>query len=525
MRKMILSNSQERAYRYITENLENDRIILLHGSAGTGKTTLTKKISSFFKHLSTCAIAPTHKSKQVIEYMLNENKIIPTQVFTVASALNKIKEHSYIGSQLYTNSNVKKLSLFSFFIIDEVSMIEDSDLRLLITYFRSNNKMALIIGDSNQIPCPSAKYLVEDQHVEKADSFIFTNVNIKKIELTDIVRQSEESNIIKIATFIKDNLKDDLYLKDVEKYITYVDLSSIYSLFSSFYDSTSINSIKIISYTNQSVKTHNLEVRKFMNRTNKFVKNEMLMGYSNLGYPELIIENGRDYIVSELSITNNYSIFPYGELSGYLISLKDNYNTVSNNLFFIDVDENYNFMNALVLLAEKVNRVGSTKLDYANYMKIKNKVVFIDDIYKYNNKIYTDTTFKEKHPLLFTCINDIYDIITKKEFASPLFDKFNSIYPSVIEERLKDNKLIGNSEVFADKFKIINKDIYYGYAITAHKSQGSTYDNVIVDELDFQKIFNRMNYKYNKLELRIKEKNQLRYVAFTRAKECVFVPM
>jgi len=62
-----------------------------------------------------------------------------------------------------------------------------------------------------------------------------------------------------------------------------------------------------------------------------------------------------------------------------------------------------------------------------------------------------------------------------------------------------------------------------GYAITAHKSQGSTYTNVLVDEPDFNKIQNRMNYKYNKLEYRIREKNQLRYVAYTRAKNNLYV--
>jgi len=44
-----------------------------------------------------------------------------------------------------------------------------------------------------------------------------------------------------------------------------------------------------------------------------------------------------------------------------------------------------------------------------------------------------------------------------------------------------------------------------------------------VDEPDFQKIANRWNYKYNKLETRVKEKNQLRYVAYTRAKTGLYI--
>ena len=64
---------------------------------------------------------------------------------------------------------------------------------------------------------------------------------------------------------------------------------------------------------------------------------------------------------------------------------------------------------------------------------------------------------------------------------------------------------------------IVEKDIYYGYAITCHKSQGSTYDNVYVDEEDFKKIVCRWNYKFKVLENRTKEYNQLKYVAYTRA--------
>jgi len=54
-----------------------------------------------------CAIAPTHKSKKVIKNILNQNTIIPISAFTVASALGKIKEHSYVGTKLYSNSNIK----------------------------------------------------------------------------------------------------------------------------------------------------------------------------------------------------------------------------------------------------------------------------------------------------------------------------------------------------------------------------------------------------------------------------------
>lgn len=65
-----LSESQKSAFDYIIENLPIKKVILLEGSAGTGKTTLTKYICNYYnekKNTMVCAIAPTHKSKKVIK--------------------------------------------------------------------------------------------------------------------------------------------------------------------------------------------------------------------------------------------------------------------------------------------------------------------------------------------------------------------------------------------------------------------------------------------------------------------------
>ena len=83
--------------------------------------------------------------------------------------------------------------------------------------------------------------------------------------------------------------------------------------------------------------------------------------------------------------------------------------------------------------------------------------------------------------------------------------------------RIDDNKPFSDGEILADSFMVCEKDVFYGYAITAHKSQGSTYLNSYVDNNDFNKISNRWNYKFRMIENRFKERNQLLYVAYTRA--------
>jgi energy-coupling factor transporter ATP-binding protein EcfA2 len=538
MNSIELTKSQQNAFDYIIGNLPKDKVILLQGSAGTGKTTLTKYICNYYKQqkgMQVCAIAPTHKSKKVIERILNQNTIIPITAFTVASALGKIKEHSYVGTKIFTNSNIKKLSSYNLFIIDEVSMISDVDLKIIIDYVTKVGKQSLIIGDSNQIPCPSAKYVLREYGqsimIEKADSFIFDDTSpYNKLNLTDIVRQASDSPIIQLATFLRDNLLIDLPFKTIVESVNFTSTNIItypdtYHTFMRHFQKDNINSCRIIAYTNSAVKTHNLEVRYALQYQDEFVVGELLTGNTNVGWPDLIICNGEDYFITKIQFTTAYSIGKFSRLSGKFIDLIIPDTKIKvKNLFFINIhcENNYAFINRLIELAEKINELNSTKTDYRNYMELKNCVIFTDDIYKFEGRIFTETTFKETHALLFVNINEIIvDGVIKQ---SLLAKKINTTYSDIIEKRISDTlKPLGESETFADKYKVIEKDIYYGYSITAHKSQGSTYTTAIVDEPDFQRINNRWNHKYNKLESRVKEKNQLRYVAYTRSKTNLYI--
>jgi ATP-dependent exoDNAse (exonuclease V) alpha subunit len=54
-------------------------------------------------------------------------------------------------------------------------------------------------------------------------------------------------------------------------------------------------------------------------------------------------------------------------------------------------------------------------------------------------------------------------------------------------------------------------NVMHNYAITAHKAQGSTYENVILIEEDLDR---------NK---KIVERNRIKYTAYTRAKNKLFI--
>ena len=89
-------------------------------------------------------------------------------------------------------------------------------------------------------------------------------------------------------------------------------------------------------------------------------------------------------------------------------------------------------------------------------------------------------------------------------------------YGEIITERIQDDKPISGTEQICDKFCVIEKDIDYGICITSHKSQGSSFKTVFIDESDFDKLQDSWSYDLDCKINAIKEKNQLKYVAFTR---------
>jgi ATP-dependent exoDNAse (exonuclease V) alpha subunit len=54
-------------------------------------------------------------------------------------------------------------------------------------------------------------------------------------------------------------------------------------------------------------------------------------------------------------------------------------------------------------------------------------------------------------------------------------------------------------------------DVIYGYSITCHKSQGSTYTNAFVLEDDID------------MNLNVVERNRIKYTAYTRASKKLYV--
>ena len=458
-----------------------------------------------------CICAPTHKAKHILSNIINKNGtilIIPIEVITLASLLCKIRQNSYIGVKNFESSSNDKLFKYKIFILDEVSMVNDKDLKLLIDFVINRNCKLIMIGDTNQLPSPSQElYINDNNELVKKDSDAFTSKTWRKLELKTNIRQNERLSAISKL------LLDDINIKDIETEELYIeDYISKYIYEYSITNNKS--NIKILTYTNAKVTEHNNKIRESMNFIDKFNVNEILIGYNNVGN---IVENSKEYIIMSVGYIRNYKIGTLFTLCGHLVRTND------NEMFIIDIynsDGNYQFLCELIRLADLVNTKNSTKKDFSNYFNLRNNVIFNEDIYKFKDEILPLDRFKDKHPLLFTKIEYI-----NVSNNNSLVNKINTIYgEQLINDRLSDNKPIIDNETLADKFKVIEKDIDYGYAITIHKSQGSTYKTVFIDIKDFNSIdSNKFNYKFNMNETKSKELKQLKYVAFTRASDNIYL--
>ena len=198
----MLNADQENALNGIMRFIETpvetfaDCTTLIFGSAGSGKSFLTRYIADELRKkrkkeadyrssrdYSIAGVAPTHKARKVLDRFLNSQKgnspfanvsnpIASIKTMTVASLLNKMREHHYIGVDHYASTG-SKINLYDIFIVDEASMINDEDVKSMINYTFTYKKKMIFVGDKYQIPNPTQAFICRDGHAYKGDSIIF----------------------------------------------------------------------------------------------------------------------------------------------------------------------------------------------------------------------------------------------------------------------------------------------------------------------------------------------------------------
>ena len=436
----------------------------LEGYAGTGKTTISKKIiddikSGFTENETLIVSAPTHRAKSVIQKATNEKAITLHQLlglkpnFDLDNFDPKNLQFTSGGALPPINNETLKLV-----VVDEASMINKALYKYLIEKAKANNVKILFMGDRAQLP-PIGETLSE----------VFKNPNNAK--LTWVQRTEGDNPLMGVFTKIRNRISEEESKSTKDGSLPYNPVTMINqngegitflnswneklkSIFSSDNFKNDSNFAKVIVWRNDRADKWNDIIRKVVwpNAEDIVVVGETLTGYTG-GKNE--VENSRDYKIKEVKRIEVLK----EDLNDKQISIKV--------LELTHYDEE--------LKQDKIIQI----LDHDDPNTLAWYKAKASDIFK---KIYSTPVGKQRNLLW-------------RRLYYPFEQEFLL---------LKSIKLNNNQS--------INKHLGYPYASTAHKAQGATYENTFIDEVDIK--FKNTNYE---------ERNKMLYTAMSRTSGNAYV--
>lgn len=457
--------------KHATGNIPNEdnpkheqpwRMYVLKGYAGTGKTYMFSKIQNWMLYAKKFKIAvscPTNKAVQICRDMCEVAD--PKLTFATIHSLLGLKESRDDYGRLSFKPdpmNPPSLDAYDVLIIDETSMLEDS-LFIMIEEFVENGLRLIFVGDPAQIP-----------PINRIDCIPFlrgkqNQYKMKEGVLTTIMRQAAGNPILEFATAIREQRKNNTFEYNYKTNIVNGggiilidkdDKDTIYRICETYF----VNDIfpnypdfmKVIAWRNVAVNAINKKVRSFIYK-------DFITEFTPV-LPALMPEE--KMIVDE----------PIKDPTGLYILL------TTNSEFVV---KNYK-------VAETRYR-GKVK----DHIVVDESFLYYDTLIEYsNNKGKATTRIMVIHE---DSLNNYNVALDSLKIYAQRMGKW---------DRIDAWKAFYKLHNFFAKIK-------YNYAITAHKAQGSTFENVMMLEWDM--------YENKKAE----ERNRIRYVAATRARKYLFI--
>ena len=185
-------------------------VMILRGSAGTGKTTLSGAIVRTLKEIrqKVMLLAPTGRAAKV--FSLNSG----SPAYTIHRRIYREKSFSGVEGQFNLNDNLYTDTLF---MVDEASMIAKMELGemsfgrgcllddLVHFVYQGRNDRLLLIGDKAQLP-PVGEEESPALHAAMLEGY---GLKVYECDLNEVLRQSEESGILYNATMIRQMITHD----------------------------------------------------------------------------------------------------------------------------------------------------------------------------------------------------------------------------------------------------------------------------------------------------------------------------
>lgn len=267
-----LNVGQKHAFNRIVEILKTPgKHVTLSGSAGTGKTTLTKII---LNHLRTCGVtgvmlaAPTHQAKKVL------SKLAGMEANTIHSLL-RINPTTYEDVSLFEQSETPDLSECKVLICDEVSMYDKQLFKILIASVPSYCTI-IGLGDIAQIRPVTPNSTIPEI------SLFFQNEKFEQLALDEVMRSN--APIVEVATeireggWIRENIIDGAGVHNLAKDSAKPVASFMQKYFEIVKTPEDLLETRMLAYTNASVDSLNKIIRKRIYGTDEpFINGEILV--------------------------------------------------------------------------------------------------------------------------------------------------------------------------------------------------------------------------------------------------------
>ena len=198
---------------FLAQKDDRQNVLMLKGYAGTGKTTIVSALVQALPdfRLKLFLMAPTGRAAKVMAGYSGRN------AYTIHKIIYQRAADPYTGQyQFKRRRNYQKNTLF---IVDEASMLADDPgkrrsvsmrgglLTDLLDYvFEQPTNRLMLIGDVAQLP-PVGQILSRGLDADYLADVL--HLNILETELTEVMRQEQQSGILANATALRNQLGDE----------------------------------------------------------------------------------------------------------------------------------------------------------------------------------------------------------------------------------------------------------------------------------------------------------------------------
>ena len=467
------TNDQLKAYdelmKFIDSPFNNkDYKRALIGAAGTGKTFLVRALllNSTLSYSLIGLSAPTHKACRVLGESIHISGIkVNTIQSDLGLRLNFDIDKFDPNNPPFDPKGKIKIGNYKLYIVDEASMINSRLCMFLEKTCVSNKCKIIFIGDDSQLAPVGEKY-----------SSAFRN--IKSYSLKQIVRQGDDNPVSYLLELLRYDINHKTYkfLNHIQRFKEQFNADytkgyqvcdantfnqTVYNNFNDEELTRNVDYAKVISYTNLNVSSWNKFIRNSIiadSDKSILTKNDLIISYVTIvnEFNDCVIKNSEEYIINDIQ---NFTDSRYDKngLKGFLVKFQAIHGgDITTPLFVIDHTDSYTVQRYVQI---NNSMIEAAKTARANIRNEKWKSYF---------------AFKEYCLLIVNIISPDGKIIT-------------------------------------------SRSLDYGFALTAYKAQGSTFDTALVDVNDI--VFDKYGQPYADAE----EVNRRLYVACSRCKNKLYL--